>query len=276
MPRRPAPIRDPFYIPEFYDEFNRCPTGDDVTFYREMAVRTGGPVLELGSGTGRVAIPLARDGFEVVGLDKSRAMIERARSKSAEEPPEIRSRLSWREGSMDDFRFDQKFPLVLVPFRAFLHNPDTAHQRATLACIRRHLPPRGRAVIAMFDPHLGLLATTPQEEILGHPVRFTGEFDEPGTPNRIQLHTARRVINHTDQRMEEEWIYKRLDPDGRVLDEVHKRLTLRYIFRYEMQNLVEGAGFAVEHLYGGFRGEPFKAGCEQVWVLSKDESARRE
>ncbi len=94
---------------------------EDIPFYVAEAQRAHGPCLELGCGTGRVLIPVASAGVEVTGLDLSPPMIARARRKVATLPQDVRSRITLYEGDMRDFGLEQRFALIYVPFRAFLH-----------------------------------------------------------------------------------------------------------------------------------------------------------
>jgi ubiquinone/menaquinone biosynthesis C-methylase UbiE len=125
----------------------------DVPFYLELAreaAALGQPVLELGCGTGRVTIPIAQAGVEVVGLDNAPAMLNVARRKAAAAALDVR----WVQGDMRSFALDQRFGLVIIPFRSFLHLLTEADQLNCLACIRKHLLPGGRLALNFFAPKL--------------------------------------------------------------------------------------------------------------------------
>lgn len=95
------------------------PTRQDVPFYVEAARESGGPVLELGCGTGRVLIPTARAGIETVGFDLSAGMLEACQRRLRAEPPELRDRVSLHRGDMRNFDLGRTFRLVTIPFRPF-------------------------------------------------------------------------------------------------------------------------------------------------------------
>jgi SAM-dependent methyltransferase len=124
---------------------------DDIPFYvglaREAASR-GEAVLELGCGTGRVTIPMARAGAEVVGLDSAPAMLDIARARAAREGVTVH----WVEGDMADFELRQTFGLVVIPFRSFLHLVTPEEQRSCLASIHRHLVAEGRLALNFYVP----------------------------------------------------------------------------------------------------------------------------
>jgi SAM-dependent methyltransferase len=138
-----------------YDAMHtNVPGGDDFGFYREVAEQSGGPVLELGAGTGRLAIPLAEAGYEIVGIDRSAPMLRVAEAKRRAMSPAVRRRLRFVEGDMTGFRLGRRFGLAFAAFRVFMSLLDPAAQRACLAAVRRHLRPLGLLAIDVFDPLL--------------------------------------------------------------------------------------------------------------------------
>ena len=108
------------------------PLQGDIEWYCRKAVESGGPVLELGAGTGRVTIPIAEAGIRVSALDLDAGMLGRLRQKAATLPAEAQSRVTVHHGDMRSFALDEQFALVIIPFRAFLHNLTRDDQLATL------------------------------------------------------------------------------------------------------------------------------------------------
>src|SRR5215831_19480122 len=138
----------------------RDPSGD-AAFYRGLAQESGGPVLELACGTGRVLLPIAALGMSCVGVDASPAMLAALRAKNP--PPN----LELVEGRMESFDLgDRRFRLITCPFRAFQHLLDVPAQLAALANVRRHLAPGGTFVLDVFDPNLGRLSAPAESERL--------------------------------------------------------------------------------------------------------------
>lgn len=103
---------------KFYDLFG---SKDDIDFYKELALQSGGKALELGVGTARVAIPLARGGVTVVGIDNSVHMLGVAREKLAKESKAVRRRVTLKRGDMKGFELNQSFPFIYIPASAFGH-----------------------------------------------------------------------------------------------------------------------------------------------------------
>ncbi len=130
----------------------------DVDFYLSLAGRTGGPVLDVGGGTGRVALPLVRAGFDAVSLDLAPSMLAVARAKLASEGEVVASRVRFIEADMTEFDVGAGFGLAVIPFRGFQALLEPAQQRSCLASIHRHLRPGGVLAFHLFDPvldHLG-------------------------------------------------------------------------------------------------------------------------
>src|SRR5262245_43617264 len=116
------------FISEYYDASPIVAARADVAFYVNAAKAYGGPVLELGCGSGRVTQAIAQAGFRVTGLDLSAKMLARAEEKVSALPAEVRSRVSLTLGNMTNFELDTKFPLVIIPFRPFQHLLETQLQ----------------------------------------------------------------------------------------------------------------------------------------------------
>jgi SAM-dependent methyltransferase len=140
-------VYDP--IAGFYDEWSRSVV-EDVSFYRELAIESKGPVLELGVGTGRIAIPVAHAGIDVIGVDSSSEMLALCASRAAAE--NVRERLELRLGDLERPPRDVRVPLVIVPFRAYLHLTSDAARLRALRGAHAVLSPGGRLAFDVFRP----------------------------------------------------------------------------------------------------------------------------
>ncbi|MFN0147497.1 MAG: class I SAM-dependent methyltransferase, partial [Dehalococcoidia bacterium] len=221
-------------------------------------------VLELGCGTGRVTLPMAEAGFEVVGLDLSAGMLAEAERKLADMDEDVRRRVQFIQGDMADFDLGRLFALVVIPFRAFQLLLTTDDERRCLDCVRRHLRPGGRLVIAIFDPLLSALApgtTSPDDD--------GWEGVHPVTSNRVTVGVVSRTNHTVEQLLEESWRFREFAPSGALLREEEERLRMRWIYRYEMRYLLELSGFEIEAEYSDFRGSPPAYAGEQVWVVRR-------
>ena len=237
--------------------------GDDRELYAGLAGELGHPVLELGIGTGRVARYLAWQGVDVVGLDLSRAMIERARANMEELSVGIRARITIVEGDMRSFDLGTIFPLAICPFTAFQHLLTVEDQMQALRRIREHLAPSGHFVLDLFDPRLELCAPSagaiPRSHQVVHP-----------TAGRTWLVVEECRRNAPEEQLfHADWRFVELDENGKVLDQYHDRLTLRWSYRFEMQHLLERSGFTIVDLWSDYQRSPFTYGQRQVWLVRK-------
>jgi SAM-dependent methyltransferase len=234
---------------------------DDVGFYLGLArnaSRSGLRALELAVGTGRVAIPLARAGIRVLGLDRSPAMLEVARRKAAG-----LEAIEFVEGNMASFSLDEKFGLIYIPARSFLLLTAVEDQKACLGCVREHLDADGRLALNFFNPDIPLMAAWMRSAGKGMQPARAVEF---GARGGVLEWESRRYLTSTQQ-IDETRIEERLDAGGAVISRIYRKMGLRYVFRFEMEHLLRLCGFEVEALYGGFDFEPFTdASTEMVWV----------
>ena len=248
-----------------YDHYSLGVEGD-VLFYVEEAHRSGGPVLELGCGTGRILIPIAGAGIDVVGLDLSPSMLDVLRGKlTTKVPVEVARRVKIVEGDMRQFSLGRRFPLVIVPYRAFLHLMTVADQLRALEQIREHLEEGGRLALNIFDPSLLLIV---ERMASGGTPRRMGAFTHPES-GRLTVTWESFTYDPARQILDGHFRFDEYDTGGAVVEQHQVPLTLRWIYRYEMQHLLERAGFAVEALYGDCRRGPFESGGEQVWIARR-------
>ena len=250
------------YRPDLYDLQH---PGDfmpgERDFYLALARQAGGTVLELGFGTGRIGLYLARHGVEVVGLDLSPTMLDRARKVLEEEPAEVARRVTLVEGSMVDFDLGRRFGLAYVPFRAFLHLRTQAEQRRCLRRVAAHLEPGGRFAGNFFMPNPLMLPPYLSP-------RVDGTVPTPDGGRVVQSHWCPESSLH-EQRKRICFKNERFDAQGRLVEAALQDLELTWIHGREWNLLLEIEGFHLERLEGGFQGQPLRDGGEYVWVARR-------
>jgi SAM-dependent methyltransferase len=252
-------------IAEFYDHIVPYRTRHDVDFFVEIAREAKGPVLEVGCGTGRVLIPTARAGVDIVGLEVSGPMLDRCRKNLEQEPKEVQARVQLVQSDMRHFHIGCEFALATTPFRSFQHIIAVDDQIAALRCIHSHLADGGRLVLDLFNPDLRRLA---DEEYLNYQ-DVEPEFTMPD--GRRVIRTARNLGRDLlGQIVDVELAHHVTHPDGREEDLV-ERLQLRYFFRFEIEHLLARAGFAIEQVYGDYDRSPLgsKYPGELIFVARK-------
>lgn len=211
----------------------------DGPFYLALAQQYPGPVLDLGCGTGRITIPLAREGVPITGLDVMPPMLARAQSKAADLP------ITWIQADARTFRLHTQFQLILDTGATLQHLLERADHEAMLARIREHLAPDGRAVFQTFAPHPSQLVDIAEHDW------FTYEA-EPGRTIRVSgtiRYEHRRQVFHEDA--------IRRWQEGAGQEAVrYAPLARRMFFPQELELLLHYNGFTVEQQHGGWDGSP--------------------
>jgi SAM-dependent methyltransferase len=223
-------------IARVYDPWSVSVT-EDVQFYVDLAVGSGGPVLELGVGTGRIAVPTAVAGVPVIGVDSSAGMLEVCRERG--ELAGVADLLDLRLGDLREPPVGERVPLVTSPFRSFLHLADDEQRLAALRAARELLLPGGRLAFDVFQPS--------REDIEETHGRWLER--EPGIFERA------------------DW-----DEDGRTLtlsvrgEEGATTMTIFWSSPPEWRDVLARAGFAVEACFGWFDRRPYAGGEDSVWI----------
>jgi SAM-dependent methyltransferase len=222
-----AHYSDPAYYTRIYKSRRH-----DVEYYVELARATGGPVLEYGIGNGRVALPIARAGIDVFGVDLSRPMLADLTRKLEKERPETRERVHFELGDMRSVTLDHEFPLVIVPFNGLLHLYETTDVEALFARVFEHLETDGVFVFDFSLPVPSDLARSPvrwyRAPKLRHPT--TGELVKYA--ERFEYDPIRQLL----------LIVMRFEPAKGKPWTIP--LTHRQFFPREIEALLRHAGFA--------------------------------
>lgn len=231
----------------------------DVEFYLQLAAETGGPILELACGTGRVTIPLARAGYEVFAFDLSREMLSILQSKLNRLPMEISRRIHLHRDNMSGFDVPRRFPLVIVPFRSFQALINEEEITGALAAIRRHLMPGGRAVVDLFS-----VDDDPDGSWLGDQVDWVRRIPETG-----EVITRMRTglsVDHAEQVIYSEVSFHVQHADGEQ-ETARDPFALKYYFPYQMEVRLAASGFSILEEYGYYDRRPIEKGSELIFLF---------
>lgn len=263
MPRRKDPrglvgseahYRDGRYYDQAYRQRRH-----DVRYYTGLAVESGGPVLELGVGTGRVALAIAKAGIEVVGVEPMAPMLDQARQQRERLPDAARQRLELRQAKLERLRLRRKFPLVVAPFNVWMHLYTRAQIERGFATVRHHLARGGRFAFDVLLPDPVCLARDPFKAYRGgtipHPrdgvrYRYSEYFSyDPVT----QIETVIMDFEHPEEKQRS----------------FCTPLTQRQFFPAELEALLHYNGFIVESHTGDFDGEPITASTESQVIVAR-------
>jgi SAM-dependent methyltransferase len=224
-------------IADLYDPWSASVV-EDVSFYLEEARRSGGPVVELGVGTGRIAVPIAAEGIRVIGIDSSRGMLDVCARRAALAGVEV----DLRVGDLREPPVTERVPLVICPFRSLLHMHTEEDRLRTLGAVHELLLPRGRFVFDVFTPDAEDIAKTHGRWLEREPGIFEhAVWDEAA---RTLVLTVRSDSSETTMSLA--W----LSPD-------------------EWRALLVQAGFEIEALYGWFDRSPHSGGEDSVWITCR-------
>lgn len=235
---------------------------DDVPLYLALAAERPGRVLELGCGTGRVLLPLARAGHPVTGVDSAPAMLALARRKLSRESEAVRARVRLVEGDMRDLRLDERYDLALLAANSIILLDGADEQRRLVAGVREHLAPGGRFVVDVFVPDPRVVAQPPGA--------LTQDRTYPWTERDATVR-ERAVVLASDpatQTREEERRFEVTWRDGITVAHTI-RWRMRLVYPQELLYLFELARLRIAATYGGWSGEPFGRGSERIIVVGE-------
>jgi SAM-dependent methyltransferase len=249
-----AHYRDGLYYDQAYRRRRH-----DVRFYTKLAVESGGPVLELGAGTGRVTLAIARAGIEVVGIEPMAPMLKRAEERLSRATCRTKERVELRKGSLEQVRLRRRFPLVVAPFNVWMHLYTRDEIERGLATVRHHLEPRGRFAFDVLLPDPADLARSPWKRYRG------GEVPHPrdGVRYRYSEYFGYDPLTQVQTVM--------MDFEHPTRKEMSfcTPLTQRQFFPAELEALLHYNGFIVESHDGDFEGKPITSAAESQVIIAR-------
>lgn len=246
-------------IARYYDAENELFI-EDLPFYDEIAAEYGGPIVDIGAGTGRVLIHLAQSGYQTVGIDYSEEMLAIAKRKM-QVLPDLTSQIKLIQADIRDYVDQNRYPLILIPYNGFMHLGEQEDQLKVLQRIPAMLTEDGLLVIDL--PNGGEIAATEDDGRLV----LERTFHEPANGHLVMQQTV-SAINRLEQKLYITWVYDEVTGDGTVKRTVAPQ-TLRYVFASEMKLLLKLAGLELIEMYGDYERSPFVDGSERMIVLAR-------
>jgi SAM-dependent methyltransferase len=231
---------------------------DDIPFYRELARRCGGPILEPMCGSGRLLLPLAQAGYRLTGVDVSAALLACARSKLANAG--LLGQVELLEADIRQATPAGPFGMAIVALNSFMHLATVADQLAALGQIHAALRPDGLLALELFNPDLRALAGYNGELAFDKAI----ELDDGTRAHKFVAQQA----DTASQTIYVQFIYDELDAEGRVRRSVLP-FTMRWLYRYELEHLLARAGFALEAVYGSYDLDEYSAAAELLLAVAR-------
>lgn len=267
---RSSPPAPPHYrevSAKYYDEaYGSKEDLADRDFYVDLAKRSGGPVLELACGTGRILLPIAREGVAIHGVDLSPAMLDVLRANLRHEPKDVRELVSIFEGDLRSFRSNQNYPLVIIPFRPLQHMYSVDDQVAALNTAAFHLEEQGTLAFDVFFPNFTSLESKIGEEFLEL------EWAVNSAPGRIVRRFVRKEsLDKVNQNFSLTFIFRTYD-GGKLVQEETEPLKMSYYTYPQLRALFLLTGLEIVEEYGSFDKTPVDNNAEQMIFLLKRKS----
>ena len=256
---------------KYYDEaYATLEDLRDLQFYLEMARRTGGPVLELACGTGRVLLPIAQQGLRIDGVDSSPAMLDQLQQKLARAPQYVRELAATSLGDLRSYRSERKYALVIIPFRPLQHMYTVQDQLAALNTAAFHLASGGLLAFDVFYPRFESLLAGLGEETLE--LQWTRKND-PTTSVRRYL--RKESVDKINQNFSAQFVY-RTYRDDKLIKEETAPLKMSYYTYPHLRALFLLTGLDIVEEYGSCEKAPLDNDSrEMVFVLQRSPANRR-
>ena len=247
-------------IAHYYDLTHADLTADMDTILT-LAQQTTGPVLELGCGSGRLLLPLARAGHTITGVDNSAAMLARARIVLQNEPPDVQQRVTLLQADMAQMELGNgRFALAIIPYNTFMHL-DSTQKTATLKRVKQYLMENGRLFIDLINPFA--IAATPNDRAFS----LESHFTDPQT-GHIVLQIASSHLDDSTQQLQITWIYDASLPSGGPVHRTIAVASYHYLFPHQIELLLHEAGLRLDSLAGDYDQSPFAEESERLLVTA--------
>ena len=242
---------------QFYDA-DYAEYEEDLSLYQGFIGLTGGPVLELACGTGRLTLPLARQGVDIVGIDISPAMIRLAQEKAIK--AKLTDHVQFQVADMRHLQPNGHFALAFVPFNSFMHLTSQADQLAALASINQQLRPGGLLIIDQSNPDVPFLLEADGRLLL--------EKQWPTPEGGSVLKYVSRTLRLAEQIQDVTFIYEEISPGGKSKRSVMS-FAARFFFAPEGQLLLEKNNFVVQAIYSSYELEPYSDDSERLIFVAR-------
>lgn len=231
----------------------------DVAHYVALAKRSGGPVLELGVGTGRIAFAIAKAGIAVVGIDQMPPMLERARERMQRLPKRAQKLITLEAGDLKTLQLGSRFPLVTAPFNVLMHLYSQADIDGALSTVRSHLEPGGHFALDVLLPDTGALARDPTRIYRSRPIKH---------PRDGRRYTYAEAFYY-DPVSQVQQISTVLEAVDDPTQQHMSQLCHRQFFPQELRAHLHCGGFEVLHHGGDFEGGPLHPLSESQVLVAR-------
>tara|TARA_B100001013_G_C24546799_1_gene416969 strand:+ start:71 stop:850 length:780 start_codon:yes stop_codon:yes gene_type:complete len=245
-----------------YDIFYSTAPKNDIFFYIDMCKKFGGPILELGTGTGRILLPISNAGYSITGLDISNGMLSKIKSKIKTNKNSYQ-KIELLKADMKDFKLDKRFELILIPARTLLLETNYEKQVMVLKNAAAHLTNSGRIIFDIYYPDKEMINCDPDEEFL------LGVSDAQKDGSRYILTGKNRFDTINQLNFSSQYIEK-VNAHGESLNKAMLPVETRYLHFGQVVEMCKMANLKIDYAYGNFNYDPItETSDDMVFVCSK-------
>jgi SAM-dependent methyltransferase len=231
----------------------------DIPFYIEYADKQNGNILDLGCGTGRVSIELAKAGHFVTGLDLSEEMLRIYKNKLEGLEKNIQDKIDIIYGNMANFKINKKYSLIIMPFRAFQALTKDSDIINCLKCIKEHLSNNGIFIINVFRPNKILDESWCSEE------KIQWERDNEKDDSHVIKKFCNEKIDAKSQIIYPYFVYEVIKKN-RDIEKYIEHLELKYYYFEQLKELLTDNGFTIVEEYGWYDKSKIENGRELIII----------
>jgi ubiquinone/menaquinone biosynthesis C-methylase UbiE len=245
-------------ISKYYDLIHQG-LRDDIVFVIKLATSVGDPILELGCGTGRLILPLARAGHEITGLDNSAAMLEVARHHIEAERAKVRQRIRLISGDMTSFQLEERYGLIVIGHNTLMHL--TRQQvESCLYCARHHLKPTGQLMLDVDNPVM--MANPSDDEFL---VLERTAVESATGNNIVQMSSS--WVDQQAQTRHITWIFDSSPRDGGSIRRTVVNTDFHYLFAHQLEMIFDSCGLVLKDIFGDYDASPYSEDCPRMLMV---------
>lgn len=252
---------DPYELLASYYDAMHSALVEDIGFVLSLAAQ-GGPVLELGCGTGRLLLPLARSGHQIVGVDRSMPMLSSAQTRLQKEPTSVSGRVRLLCADMTTVALaPAHYGLAIIPYNTFMH---LNYAQAVSACrrVRAHLLPGGQLFIDIVNPLLAEQTDETQGLTLERVLTDESSGDVVLVMAANELDSPRQLLKIT-------WLFDRTPQRGGPIQRTVVQVAYHYYFPHQLELLLEEAGLELVAMYGSYGKQPYDSDCERLLAIAR-------
>lgn len=248
-------------IAHYYD-LTHADLTEDIAYILEMI---GEPqavsIIELGCGSGRLLLPLARAGHTITGIDTATAMLARAQTRLNAEPAAVQQRVTLLEADMTQFTAQATtFAWAILPYNTFMHLTPTQMSLA-LKNIARSLGENGRLLIDLINPTA--MANTPNDRLL----TLENSLTDPENGHLVVVQSS-SILDEASQTLNITWLYDATPPEGGAIHRTIAQAEYHYLYPHQLELLLREAGLQLLSIVGDYDNSPYTEESDRLIIIA--------